>query len=315
MNKKVLGIIVIIIIALVGGSACMKLSGSKSEAGANGETIKITHRYGETEVPVNPRKVVILDLGTLDIMTVLGADVIALPKSNLPSYLDKYNDEKYTDIGTLKEFNIEKINELQPDLIIIEGRQESFYEELSKIAPTIGLGTINNDFIGSLKNNTEVIGKIFNKEKEATKEIEKIEKDLAEIKTKVEASGKNALMTMVSDGTMSVYGKSSRFSIMYNELGFKVADDNITDGSHGQTISYEYLLEKNPDYLFVLDKGVILKGEQQPAKEIIENDITKKMKAYNNKKIIYLDTETWYLGGSGLMATENMINEINEAIK
>lgn len=315
MNKKVLGIIILIIVALVGGSAFMKLSGSKSEAGANGETIKITHRYGETEVPVNPEKVVILDLGTLDIMTVLGADVIALPKSNLPSYFDKYADEKYTDIGTLKEFNIEKINELQPDLIIIEGRQESFYEELSKIAPTIGLGTINNDFIGSLKNNTEVIGKIFDKEKEATKELEKIEKDLAEIKTKVEASGKNALMTMVSDGTMSVYGKSSRFSIMYNELGFKVADDNITDGSHGQTISYEYLLEKNPDYLFVLDKGVILKGEQQPAKEIIENDITKKMNAYNNKKIIYLDTETWYLGGSGLMATQNMINEINEAIK
>ncbi|MGL5353432.1 MAG: siderophore ABC transporter substrate-binding protein [Clostridium sp.] len=315
MNKKVLGIIVVIIVALVGGSAFMKLSGSKSESGVNGETIKITHRYGETEVPVNPKKVVILDLGTLDIMTVLGADVIALPKSNLPSYLDKYSDEKYTDIGTLKEFNIEKINELQPDLIIIEGRQESFYDELSKIAPTIGLGTVNDDFIGSLKNNTEVIGKIFNKEKEATKELEKIEKDLAEIKDKVEASGKNALMTMVSDGSISVYGKSSRFSIMYNEIGFKVADDNITDGSHGQTISYEYLLEKNPDYLFVLDKGVILKGEQQPAKDIIENDITKKMNAYNNNKIIYLDTETWYLGGSGLMATESMINEINEAIK
>ncbi|MGL5086142.1 MAG: siderophore ABC transporter substrate-binding protein, partial [Clostridium sp.] len=271
MNKKVLGIIVLIIVVLVGGSAFMKLSGSKSESGANGEKIKITHRYGETEVPVNPKKVVILDLGTLDIMTVLGEEVIALPKSSIAPYLEKYKDEKYIDLGTLKEFDIEKINELQPDLIIIEGRQESFYEELSKIAPTIGLGTVNNDFIGSLKNNTETIGKIFDKEKEATKELEKIEKDLAEIKTKVEASGKNALMTMVSDGAMSVFGKSSRFSIMYNELGFKVADDNITDGKHGQTISYEYLLEKNPDYLFVLDKGLIQKGEQQPAKDIIEN--------------------------------------------
>ena len=48
----------------------------------------------------------------------MGVDVVGLPKGSLPEYLSKYKEDKYSDLGGLKEPDFEAINELNPDLII-----------------------------------------------------------------------------------------------------------------------------------------------------------------------------------------------------
>ena len=151
---------------------------------------------------------------------------------------------------------------------------------------------------------------------QVTKEkIEEIENRMNSIKEKVKADNLNALMTMVSDGSMSVYGEGSRFNIIYNELGFMSADSSIEISNHGQSISNEYLVSKNPDYLFVIDKGAMTGGENQPAKEIIENELVKTTDTYKNGNIVYLDPQTWYVGGAGIKAANEMLNEVEEALK
>jgi len=55
--------------------------GSKDNEGEKGETIKIIHTAGETEVPKNPEKVVVLDYASLDIMDSLDIKgLVGLPK-------------------------------------------------------------------------------------------------------------------------------------------------------------------------------------------------------------------------------------------
>ena len=202
-----------------------------------------------------------------------------------------------------------------PDLIIIEGRQADSYDEFSKIAPTIYLGSDGANYLETLKNNVTVLGQIFDKEDVAKEKIEEIENRMNSIKEKVKADNLNALMTMVSDGSMSVYGEGSRFNIIYNELGFMSADSSIEISNHGQSISNEYLVSKNPDYLFVIDKGAMTGGENQPAKEIIENELVKTTDTYKNGNIVYLDPQTWYVGGAGIKAANEMLNEVEEALK
>ncbi|MGL4773455.1 MAG: siderophore ABC transporter substrate-binding protein [Clostridium sp.] len=313
MNKKVLLVVSVIIAVLIGGVAFTSLSGNKGDA-YEGEKISFTHRYGVTEVPKNPEKVVVLDYGALDIMQVFGVEPIALPKSNLPTFLSKYNDEKYVDIGTLKEFSLEKINELKPDLIIIEGRQESFYEELSKIAPTIGLGTVDNNHFESVENNVKILGEIFGKEKVAENKLDELKNDIEEVSKSVKEKDLNAQVVLVSDGSMSAMGKETRYKMIFNEFGFKQSDEALGDAKHGQNISNEYLIEKNPNYIFVIDRGQVL-GNQKPAKDIVENEIVKKTDAYKNGNLEYLSPETWYIGGAGISSTEVMIKEIKEALK
>ena len=55
----------------------------------------------------------------------MGVDVVGLPKGSLPEYLSKYKEDKYSDLGGLKEPDFEAINELNPDLIIIPGTKNT----------------------------------------------------------------------------------------------------------------------------------------------------------------------------------------------
>lgn len=315
MNKKVGIIIGIIILLLVGGFGYYKFTSSSSQAPqtAEAKTVTVTDRKGEKEVPLNPEKVVVLDLGSLDIMTGLGVEPVGLPKNSLPSYLEKYKNDKYVDLGSLKEFSLEKINELQPDLIIIEGRQEASYDELSKIAPVLYLGTDNGDIFGSLEFNANVLGTVFNNKDAVTGKLDDINKRLEAISSKVKETNATALMTMFNEGSLSVYGAGSRYDMVYSKFGFTPADANIEVSTHGQNISFEYIKEKNPDYLLVLDTGAVV-GGQTPAKEAVENELVKTTKAYKEGHIIYVDPQAWYIGGSGLMAVDTMLSEMETAL-
>ena len=289
--------------------------GKSSETASNEvQTITVTDRNGEVEVPKNPEKVVVLDYGSLDILEELGVDsVVGVPKSGMPEYLDNYEDEKYTDIGGVKEFNFETINELAPDLIIIEGRQADSLEELSKIAPTIQLGQVGSDYLNSVKSNAQVLGQIFDKEKEVEEKLATIDTRVNEVKDKVTSNNLNALAVMVSDGSMSVYGAGSRYNILFNELGFVPTDESIEVSNHGQSISYEYLAEKNPNYLFVIDKGAVT-GSGNPAKETVENELVKTTDTYKNGNIVYVDSVAWYVGGAGFKALDKMLNDVENAL-
>lgn len=314
MKKRLAIILSMVMLLLVGVVGCT--SGDKSAeepAQEENKTIVVTDQKGEVEVPVNPKNVVVLDYGSLDIMSKLGVEPVALPKGSLPSYLDKYKDDKYVDLGTLKEFDLEKINAAEPDLIIIEGRQESYYEDLKKIAPVLYLGTVNNDIFASAENNAKILGQVFNKEEGVTAELESINKRLEAVNAKVKENNSTALITMFNEGSLSVYGIGSRYDMVYSKFGFTPADTEIEVSNHGQNISFEYLKEKNPEYLFVLDRGAIT-GTQESVKEAVENELIKTTKAYQDGHIVYVNPQAWYVGGSGIMAIDAIISDMEAAV-
>ena len=312
MNKKVgiiTGVIIAVLILVFGVS---KFKSNDVIQNNTKEMITVTDRNGEKKVPKNPKRVVVLDYGALDTMKAINKEPVGVPKQNLPNYLSMYKDDKYTDIGGVKEFNMEKINELKPDLIIIEGRQASYYDELNKIAPTILLGTDGTDHFGSLEKNAKVIASIYGVEDEVEGKIKDLNARAEKVAKKVKAGNKNALVTMVSEGNISAFGKGSRYSVIYDKFGFTPID-NIEVSKHGKNISSEYLVSKNPEYIFVVDRGAIT-GDKKPAKDVVENELIKNTKAYKDGNIVYLDAQVWYLGGCGLMSTDLMINEIEKAI-
>ncbi|MGG7057969.1 siderophore ABC transporter substrate-binding protein [Clostridium nigeriense] len=316
MRKKIIAILGMVMALSVGVMGCTSNSaGTDSNVAAQEEnkTIVVTDQNGEVEVPVNPKNVVVLDYGSLDIMSKLGVEPVALPKGSLPEYLSQYKDEKYIDLGGVKEFDLEKINAAEPDLIIIEGRQESYYEDLKKIAPVLYLGTVNNDIFASAENNAKILGQIFEKEDSVTSELESLNKRVEAVKAKVEENNSTALIAMFNEGSLSAYGVGSRYDMVYSKFGFKVVDESIESSNHGQGISFEYIKEKNPDYLFVLDRGAIT-GAQASVKEAMENELVKTTKAYEDGHIVYVDPQAWYVGGSGLMAIDVIISDMETAV-
>ena len=312
--KKSTGIIIAIIAVVAIALGVTQFKGTEL-AHAQGDLITVTDKNGEVQVPFKPEKVVVLDLGSLDVMKELGVEPVALPKKALPSYLESYKDDKYVDLGSLKSFDMEAIAAAQPDLIIIEGRQAESIEELQKLAPTILLGTENGDFFGAVERTATVIGQIFGEEKLVEEKLATITKRIEELNKNATGLNSTALFVMVNEGALSVYGEGSRFGTIYDPAGFTVADKTIESSTHGQEITNEYIKEKNPGYLFVLDRTNATGAQGQAASEVLENELIKTTDVYKNGNIIYVDPQAWYVGGAGFSSADVVLSDMESSIK
>ena len=278
------------------------------------EVVTVQDENGTIEVSKNPERVVTFDYGTLDILDNMGVDVIGLPKKSVPEYLSKYKDDAYGDVGGLKEPDFEAINELNPDLIIISGRQADMYDKFAEIATTVYLSVDGSDYLNDFSRNLDVLGKIFGKEDFVKENLDNLTKQMDEVKAIAQEKNVNALTTMVDEGSISVFSDKSRFGLIYNQLGVTNKDDKIEESSHGQQVTFEYLAEQNPEYIFVIDKGSATGGEGT-AKALFDNDLMKSTDAYKNGKIVYLDSAAWYVVAGGLDSTQTMINNVKDALK
>lgn len=304
---KQLGLVIMIAVSALMIVAC----GSTLQA-QNLESITIKHELGETVLDRKPEKIIIFDYGVLDTLDKIGEDIIGLPKKTIPEYLDKYKGEDYVDVGELKEPNFEKVYELKPDLIIISGRQADSYDEFTKIAPTVYLEIDGGDYINSFKNSMKIIGEIFEKEELLAQEVRNIEEAISNLNEEARSNGKNGLFIMANDGNLSAFGVGSRFGILHNEFGVTPVDESIAPSSHGDKISFEYIVEKDPDYIYVMDRAAIAGGDIS-AVQVMDNDLIKSTSAYKNNQIIYLDAHVWYVSSGGLTGTMKMVEEIQSS--
>lgn len=277
----------------------------------------VKHVSGETTVKMNPQRVIAFDFGSLDTLEALGIDVIGIPKANIPSYLSEYKDDKYINFGGLKEPDFEAVYSAKPDLIIVSDRQVNLYDKFSEIAPTINLNIDINNYLTSLDKHVDTLGKLFGKEDEANAQLKALKDNIEAVKAKTDKTTDRALILLANDGKVSAYGPGSRYGFIHDTLGFKPADDSIQVSRHGQNITFEYVMNLNPDYIFVIDRSAVVNtgSGATSAKELVENDLVKNTNAFKNGKIVYLDPNVWYLSGGGLKSTQIMVDDINKALE
>lgn len=278
------------------------------------EEIEVTHELGTTKVPEKPERVVVFDYGTLETLDQLGVEVTGVPQSNLPPHLEKYGEDTYENAGSVKEPDFEALSVMDPDLIIISGRQSSVYEELSELAPTIYMGVDTAEYLTSFQSNVRTLGEIFGLEDKAEEKLDEVMTTVNEVKEITESSEGKGLVILTNDGGINAYGPGSRFGFIHDELGVTPADEKIEASTHGQNVSFEYIAETNPDYLFVIDRNMIVGGEAS-AKKTLDNDLVQGTNAAKNNHIVYLDPYYWYISGGGLVSVAEMANEIKEGIQ
>lgn len=316
LRKLFLGTLMLMLVLSLAACGSSANTAQDDSASQEGEEIVVKHQLGETKVKKNPKNVVVFDFGVLDSLDKLGVEVAGVPQANVPPYLKKYGAGDYANVGSLKEPDFEKVSSIGPELIIISTRQSDQYEEFSKIAPTIFMGVDTSRYMESFTENMETLGKIFGKEAEVEKELKAINETIEKVKEKASASDKKALIILTTGGKTSAYGPGSRFGLIHDVLGVKPVDKNIKAATHGMSVSFEYIAEKNPDYLFVIDRDKVVSGEGgQPAEQVLNNDLVKGTKAYKDKNIVYLDPNYWYLSGGGLVSLGEMVKEVEAGLQ
>lgn len=279
-------------------------------------TIKSTvEGYEDVTFEKAPEKIVVFDYGFLDTLDALGVEVTAVAKGNFPEHLKKFADDKYLNAGGLKEPLFEDIAAMKPDVIFISGRQADAYEQLKEIAPVVFVGTSNDDYWNTFNKSVQIAADLFGKQAEVDAKLAEINKAIEEVKAIASASDEKALVTLYNE-KISAYGPGagSRFGFVHSIYGFPAASEDLENSTHGAQISYEQILEINPDILFVVDR-MAATGEKSNVQEAFNNDIVNKTNAAKNNKIIYLNGALWYLAGGGLTSELEKVNEIKTALQ
>jgi iron complex transport system substrate-binding protein len=157
-------------------------------------TITYQSENGPIEVPADPQRVILLSGFTGNVLdlgvNVVGADVWS--KTN-PTF-----EKEMKDVTEVSDEDLEKIIELEPDLIIGLSNIKNI-DKLSEIAPTV---TYTWGKVDYLTQHIE-IGKLLNKEKEAQAWVDNFKKE-------AEAAGEEIRAKIGEDATVSVmesYGK------------------------------------------------------------------------------------------------------------
>ena len=275
---------------------------------ANKETV-------EVEVPYDPQRVAILDMASMDILDALGVgERIVGSASTSLEYLQTYvTDENVANLGTIKEADLEAVMACEPDVIFIGGRLASSYDALSEIAPVVYVAVDNKlSVVESVRANAENIAEIFGLQ-------DKVEQLMSDFDARIDTlaqftQGKNAIVGMTTSGSFNVLGNDGRCSIIGKEIGFENVgvDANIDTSTHGNEASFEYIVQKNPDYLFVMDRDAAIATEgAKLAKEIIENELVMGTDAYKNGNIVYLEhPAVWYTAEGGITALDLMLSDL-----
>lgn len=213
------------------------------------------------------------------------------------------------DIGTLSEPKLEDLFELEPEIIFLSGRQTNLYESMSEIAPTYVVNNSNEDFMGDFTTNYSNIGQIFGKEDEIASKLAEIEAKAAALASSTEGSDLKAMLIQNNEGTFSVYGPGSRYSVLFDVLGVQTVDDSQGADTNGNEVSFEYMTEQNPDIIFVLDRSATVGGTVLAA-EALNNDLVAQTAAMQNEKVVHLNTINWYIQGFGLENFGNVIDDV-----
>lgn len=278
-----------------------------------GEKVTVKTARGDTVVPKNPQNVAVYDLGALDTLTALGVPVGAtIDKSMLP-YLQGAFD-KAQHVGTLFEPNYEALGAFKPQLIIIGSRTSKAAQQLNELAPTIDMTADTKNLRTSAEERIDTYAQIFGKQAEADKLKADINKAFDAAREAAKGKGKG-LVLIVSGGKLSVQSPNSRLGgWLHQDIGLEPVDATMKEGSHGMPISFEYIKEKNPDWLFVLDRSAAIGEEGKAAKDVLDNPLVAESTAWKKGQVVYLDSSA-YLAAGGAKQLQTVAKQAAEAFK
>ncbi|MBB3999564.1 siderophore ABC transporter substrate-binding protein [Aureimonas pseudogalii] len=280
-------------------------------APARAEPIHVEHAQGVTELAAPPKTVATFDLASLDTLDALGIPVAGVPVIAMPASLAQYADAATPKIGSLFEPDFEAVNALQPDLVIVASRSAPQYEALSRIAPVIDLTLDPADTIGSAERNIRTLARLFGKDEEAEAKLARLDGSIEALRAETAKAG-TGLIVMATGNRLSAYGPGSRFGVLHSEFGVAPADPKLASAIHGEAVSNEYILETDPDWLFVIDRDAAI--GQGSAAALLDNELVRRTKAWQKGQVVQLDSANWYLVGGGLSALQASVDQLAAAM-
>jgi len=273
----VLFLLVLIISACGNGEKTNEVDTNKKES----KTFTYESETGPIEVPKDPQRIIALTNGPN--VLALEANVVGIDEWTNTNPLFA---ERLEGVEIVTEDNLEKIIELEPDLIIAGSYMKNI-DKLNEIAPTVAFTWGKLDY---LTQQIE-IGKLLNKEQEATDWVndfkERAESTGEAIQTKI---GEDATVSVIESGDKEFYVFGNNYArgteILYQAMNLKMPDKvkELALETGVYTFSTEVLPEFAGDY-------VIFSKNPEVENSFMETDLWKNIPAVKNNHVYEINTK------------------------
>lgn len=318
MNQSIKLAVILVLLTLL--AACSGQSASEpaepSTAGTTQETESptnetpttrtVSHSMGETNVPIDPQRVVVLDTGELDSVLALGVTPVgaveAFAGAGLPSYLDGMI-EGIELVGTIQEPNLETIVQLDPDLIISSKlRHEEIYDELSQIAPTVFAEAVGVVW----KENFMLAGNALNKTKETEQIMMDYETRLATFQSTVgNPNDIEVSMVRFTPTQIRIYEKANFIGTVLEDTGLSRPPAQ-TDDVFMTEANKELITEMEGDIMFVTVYG----NPAETAQEEFRSDpLWQQLEVVQAGEVYEVPDDYWMLG-IGIIAANRVVDDL-----
>lgn len=278
---------------------------------ATAETPVIETFRGPVTLEANPAEVVVFDLAAIDTLSALGVPIAGVPSVTAPGILGPML-EGIPVVGTLFEPDFEALAVMGPDLIVAGARSQEQVEPLGRIAPTIDMTFAREAFVETLRARITGYAALFGREAEGAAVLAGLDADIAAARAAIAGRGA-ALIVMTNGGSLSAFGPDSRFGWMHSDLGLPQAHEGLAAGRHGESVSFEFIAEVNPDWLLVIDRGAATGRSGEAAAVTLDTPLIAGTTAGRNGRIVYLDSGAAYLSAGGVQSMQHLLRQITEA--
>ncbi len=273
--------------------------------------VELETARGPVTIDSTPTTLAVFDIPAVDTLSALGVPIAGTVDKLFVDYLDSVASSA-TLVGSLFDPDYQALFTLQPDLVIVGGRSAGTLDAVAKLAPAIDMSIDGTDLIEQTRERTRQYGELFDKTDKAEELLAQLDASLDKARAAVAGKGK-VLVLMTNGPKISAFGPGSRFGWMYSELGLEAAVDEVAIADHGDAVSFEFVLQYDPDWLLVIDRTAAIGQEGDSARQTLDNELIHQTQAWQNNHLVYLNSADVYIAGGGIQAQTRTLNQIGDA--
>ncbi|MFD0672563.1 ABC transporter substrate-binding protein [Cohnella sp. GCM10027633] len=290
-------------------SAAASPSASEPAEPAAATTLEAKHKYGVTTIPANPQNAFVTLQRFADPLLALGikpGTIIALGNvDHLKDYIDGVN--------ILSDFPAkpEAVLAAKPDFVLGDPWvEQTTYDQLSKIAPTIVLG--EGDKPMTWRDVFLYLAETFGKKAEYDAFMAKYNEKAAAAKEELAAKLKDetVMILRVEQNRIMLWGNGDGFTeeVLYKDLGLK-SPANLPQS--WTDISLEALTDYDADHIFLEVRSTAEGSKKFFDDQVAGSAVWKSMKAVQNNHVYPIASDLW-VEGNGPIAYMAVIDQVRE---
>ncbi|HHY20765.1 MAG TPA: ABC transporter substrate-binding protein [Bacilli bacterium] len=236
-----------------------------------------------------PERVAVLSHALVNLYYDVGGEAVARMNESTNHIPIREKAKDLEEVGPVYNINVEKLVSVKPDLVIGEIKtHERFINILEE--NNIPVILFNMDTYDDVIKTTKILSQITEEEDIGAKSTEELQQKIDAIISKMPNETKKVAILYVTAKDVTLETEKTIAGDVVKRLGLKniIEDVNLPETMNRAPFSMEEIVERDPDFLFIVTMGQKDKNDAQIEKTLNSNPAWQSLRAVKENKVVEL---------------------------